>query len=139
MLAPASRAAVAAVAASLMAGVSMTAAIATPPSHRDSAAAAASSPAGDPARTGDPATPAATTVDQVGGDLRSSGRGGSLAGSPLLAIGTVLAIGAGSAVATLAGVRLTAGRGGRPWPSAPRDPGRAAPGTGTPRFATRVG
>ncbi|MBA2700295.1 MAG: hypothetical protein H0U58_01165, partial [Chloroflexi bacterium] len=55
------------------------------------------------------ASPAAT-AGAAGGDPRSSGQGPGLVGEPLLAIGLVLAIGAGTALATLAYVRLTGGR-----------------------------
>lgn len=46
-----------------------------------------------------------------GGDPRSSGQGPGLVGDPAFALLAVLAIGAGSVVATLIYVRLTARRG----------------------------
>jgi hypothetical protein len=46
-----------------------------------------------------------------GGDPRSSGQGPGLVGDPAFALLAVLAIGAGSVVATLLYVRLTARRG----------------------------
>ena len=117
MLAPIVRATVA---ASLVMGVSMTAAAAgprTPAPDRTGiaagiAAAAAASPASDPAATGSPPPPPSAAAGQDGGDLRSPGEGAGLAGSPLLAIGAVLAIGAATAAATLVYVRLTAARDG---------------------------
>jgi hypothetical protein len=57
-------------------------------------------------------SPAATAAPE-GGDARSPGEGAGLAGAPLVAIGTVAAIGAASALATLAYVRLTGGSGER--------------------------
>lgn len=58
------------------------------------------------------ATPAPS---RPGGDTRSSGEGPGLVGEPLVAILLVLAIGLVSLLATLAYVRLTAGRpGSRP-------------------------
>jgi hypothetical protein len=126
------------VASSLIVGVSMTAAVAAPRTHLEGGdgftaattaavaaprtrlvggdgmtAATAASPANDPAGSDAPPTLFAAPAGQDGGDLRSSGEGAGLAGSPLLAIGAVLAIGAGSVAATLIYVRLTAGRGGR--------------------------
>ena len=113
MLAPIVRATVA---ASLVMGVSMTAAAAGPrtpaPDRTGIAAAAAAAPASDPAATGSPPAPPSAAAGQDGGDLRSPGEGAGLAGSPLLAIGAVLAIGAATAAATLVYVRLTAVRGG---------------------------
>ncbi len=56
------------------------------------------------------ASPAASTTATAApeaGDTRSSGEGAGLAGAPLVAVGIVLAIGAASAAATLAYVRLT--------------------------------
>lgn len=53
------------------------------------------------------ASPSATPA--LGGDPRSSGQGPGLVGEPLLAIGLVLAIGLGAALATAAYVRLTGG------------------------------
>ena len=50
------------------------------------------------------------SLDVAGGDPRSSGQGPGLVGDPLFAIGLVLAIGLGSALLTLAYVRLTGGR-----------------------------
>lgn len=120
MLAPFVRATVA---ATLVVGVAMTAFAAaprTPRSDRTGAIGAAASTAGGAgaaaAAAGDAASADAqptssAAAGQDGGDLRSSGEGAGLAGSPLLAIGAVLAIGAGSAAATLVYVRLTAGRG----------------------------
>jgi hypothetical protein len=64
--------------------------------------------AADPTPIG--ASPAATAAPE-GGDARSPGEGAGLAGAPLVAIGAVAAIGAASAIATLAYVRLTGGSG----------------------------
>lgn len=116
MLAPIIRATIA---ASLVAGITVTTVLAaprTPPSAVPvRVAAAPSDPATESAGPGSP-TPSSlqtTAAAQDGGDLRSSGEGAGLAGSPLLAIGAVLAIGVGSAAATFAYVRLSAGRAGR--------------------------
>jgi len=65
------------------------------------------------------ASPPSATGEAGAGDTRSSGQGPGFVGDPLLAILGVLAIGGGTAVATLAWVRLT---GRRPAEAtAPRD------------------
>ena len=55
---------------------------------------------------------ASPTPDPIVGDPRSSGQGPGLVGDPLFALLAVIAIGIGSAIATLAYVRLTARREG---------------------------
>ena len=105
-----------AAAAALVAGLSVTAVIAAPrmsavpgiAAIADASPIPASAPAGLDAAAGS-ASPGAGLA-QAGGDVRSTGEGAGLAGSPLAALGTVLAIGAGSAALTLVYVRLTAGR-----------------------------
>ncbi len=66
--------------------------------------------AAEPAPNG--GSPGASAAPE-GGDARSPGEGAGLAGAPLVAIGAVTAIGAASALATLAYVRLTGGSSGR--------------------------
>lgn len=53
---------------------------------------------------------ASPTPGPVGGDPRSSGQGPGLVGDPAFALLAVVAIGLGSAIATLVYVRLTARR-----------------------------
>lgn len=60
------------------------------------------------------AEPAATPG--TGGDPRSPGQGPGLVGDPLFAIGAVLLVAVVSVVLTLAYVRMTDNRGGRPHP-----------------------
>ncbi len=69
---------------------------------------AAGSPAASPAPT--PVTGPAPSP-AIGGDTRSAGEGPGLVGSPLLAVGGVLALGLAAAALTLLYVRATGGPG----------------------------
>ena len=63
-----------------------------------------------PVAAGSPyASPAASAA--IGGDTRSAGEGPGLVGSPLLAVGGVLALGLAAAALTLLYVRATGGPG----------------------------
>jgi len=103
-------------AATLLACVAVAAVSAAPRTARvdraDVVGTAASASVGDAAATDAWPTPTAAAAGP-GGDIRSSGEGAGLAGSPLLAFGVVLAIAAGTTAVTLVYVRLTAGRDGR--------------------------
>ncbi len=63
------------------------------------------------ARAAGPSSPVPGVPSAVpdGGDTRSPGEGAGLAGAPFVAVGTVVAVGLASGLATLVYVRLTGG------------------------------